>query len=104
MAEWHVSGSESEGEPAEKEGMKVGGLHIPPSRVAELLQTIEKRNVLELECLSNVSRRRERSGRHKRRKKGQISSPGTSRNPEEVSETASELRSTTSTDLKEGRW
>ena len=103
MAEWHVSGSESEGEREGEEGIEVGGLRIPPSRVAELLQVIEKRKALELECLSDNSAREKRS-KHKRRKRRMLPSPGTSKSLEEVSETASELRSTTSTDLREGRW
>ena len=103
MAEWHVSGSESESEPTSEEGIEVGGLRIPPYRVAELLQTIEKRKVLKLECLAGASLTRERR-RHKKHRKKNVPSPTNSRALEEVSETASELRSTTSTDFKEGKW
>lgn len=107
MAEWHVSGSESEGEGMDSSGIELGRLRIPPSRVAEMLQTIEKRKTLELECLAGSSRlSRERRRRHKKHKR-RTDSSGTevnSKSQEEVSETASELRSTTSTDTREGKW
>ena len=107
MADWHVSGSESEGEEVGTSCVEVGALRIPPSRLSELLQTIEKRKTLDLECLAGVSpSRRDRRRRHnKHRRKNDSSGPAaTAKTLEEVSETASELRSTTSTDAKEARW
>lgn len=105
MAEWHVSGSESEGEGVGASGIKVGSLSIPPSRLAELLHTIEKKKILDLECLAGTSpSARERRKKHKKqRRKHELSGSATSaKTQEEVSETASELRSTTSTDTREG--
>ena len=105
MAEWHVSGSESEGERVgEGGGIEVGGLRIPPPRVAELLQAIEKRQPLDFECMAGTSRRRERRRKLTKHRRKNASSPTNSKSLEEVSETASELRSTTSTDVREGRW
>ena len=115
MAEWHVSESESEGEGAGDGGVELGSLRIPPHRVAELLKTIEERKTLDLDCLagavaglSSEGRRRERRRKHKRakRKSEASGSAGDSKNQEEVSETASELRSTASTDTttREGKW
>ena len=115
MAEWHVSESESEGDGVGDGGIELGSLRIPPHRVAELLKTIESRNTLNLECLAGAAaesaseeRRRERRRRHKKRKKKSDTSgeAGDSRTQEEVSETASEMRSTPSTDTtaRDGKW
>ena len=111
MAEWHVSESESEGDGVGDGGVELGSLRIPPHRVAELLKTIESRKTLDFECLAGAAaegRRRERRRRHKRRKKKSDTSgeAGDSRTQEEVSETASELRSTASTDTtaRDGKW
>ena len=117
MAEWHVSESESEGEGVCDGSVELGSLRIPPHRLAELLQTIETRKTLDLECLAGGGvgpgsaeegrRRRERRRKHKRRKKKSEEEGGRdSRAQEEVSETASELRSTASTDTtpRDGKW
>lgn len=105
MAEWHVSGSESEGEQVDDASIEVGKLRIPASRVAELLQTIEKRKALDLECLTGGSQQtRERKRKPKKHRKRNDSSATNTKSQEEVSETASELRSNTSTDTREGKW
>lgn len=107
MAEWHVSATESEGEEVGDVGVEVGKLRIPALRVAELLQTIEKRKTLDLDCLAGNSQAvRERRRKHKKYKKRKDTSAAAtnSKSQEEVSETASELRSTTSTDTREGKW
>lgn len=108
MSDWHVSGSESDGEVVDDGAVELGNLRIPPHRVAELLRTIETRKTLDLECLAGAAAgasqsRRERRRRHKRRKRNSEASPG-SKQQEEVSETASELRSTASTETREGKW
>ena len=106
MADWHVSGSESEEEGVGDDGMEVGNLRIPAHRVAELLRTIETRKTLDLECLAGSSgkttARRRRRKRHKR-KGGSPSAADDSRTQEEVSETASEQRSSASTDTRDGK-
>lgn len=105
MAEWHVSGSESEGEQVDDASIEVGKLRIPASRVVELLQTIEKRKTLDLECLTGGSQpTRERKRKPKKHRKRNDSSAANTKSQEEVSETASELRSNTSTDTREGKW
>lgn len=108
MAEWHVSATESEGEEVGDVGVEVGKLRIPALRVAELLQTIEKRKTLDLDCLAGNSQavRERRRRKHKKYKKRKDTSAAAtnSKSQEEVSETASELRSTTSTDTREGKW
>ena len=102
MAEWHVPGSDSEGEGIGNSVVEVGKLRIPPSRVVELLQTIEKRKTLDLECLAGSSKPRKR--KHKKHRRRNDSSRN-SNNQEDVSETASELRSTASTDAaRDGKW
>lgn len=102
MAEWNISGSESEGDGAEESTLGFRGFEIPPSRIVELLQSVERRKTLKLDCL-NDARRKERR-RVKRRKRNKVHSPGTVKNLEEVSETASEVRSTTSTtDCRDAR-
>lgn len=95
MTEWYVSGSESEPEEAQEGAVELGGLKMPPSRFLELLQIIEKRKSLELDCLSEIRRKERR--RKKRHKRSKVHSPGHAKSHEEVSETASEVRSTTST-------
>lgn len=95
MAEWHVSGSESEGEGVKESTVGFRGfegLRIPTSRMAELLRAVENRKTLELDN----ARRKERK-KKKKHKKNKVQSPGAIRNPEEISETASEVRSTNST-------
>ena len=109
MAEWHVSGSDSEGgEGVDDIRIEVGKLSIPASRVADLLQTLDKRKTLDLECLAgNSPPARERRRKHKKRSRKRNDSStasGNSKSQEDVSETASELRSTTSTDTREGKW
>ena len=108
MAEWHVSGSDSEGgEGVDGIRIEVGKLRIPSSRVVDLLQTIDKRKALDLECLAGTSPPAlERRRKHKKRSRRNESSAtaGNSKSQEDVSETASELRSTTSTDTREGKW
>ena len=102
MAEWHVSGSESEGEGVKESAVSFRGfegLRIPTARMVELLRTVESRKTLELDN----ARRKERK-RKKKHKKNKVQSPGAVRNPEEVSETASEVRSTNSTtDCRDAR-
>ena len=110
MAEWHVSGSDSEGgEGVDGIRIEVGKLRIPSSRVVDLLQTIDKRKALDLECLAGTSppaqeRRRKHKKRSSRRRNESSATAGNSKSQEDVSETASELRSTTSTDTREGKW
>ena len=102
MAEWKVSGSESEGDGAKESTLDFGGFQIPPPRIVELLQSVERHKTLKLDCL-NDTRRKERR-RAKRRRRNKVHSPGTVRSLEEVSETASEVRSTTSTtDCRDAR-
>ena len=101
MEDWHVSGSESESDTAQEEAVELGGLKIPPTRLLELFETIENRKTLELDCLSDARRKVRRKG--KRHKKSKIHSPGNARSIEEVSETASEVRSTTSTECRDAR-
>ena len=112
MADWHVSGSESDGEGAGDGGVMVGDLRIPPQRLAELLKTIETRKTLELECLAGgyagaAAGSRETRRKHKRHKR-KAESPNAGEDSraaqEDVSETASELRSSASTDTGEGKW
>ena len=101
MAQWHVSPSDSESDQASENSVQFGGLVIPHSRVLELLQSTEKRKTLQLECLSDVKRKDRARKRKHRRSKAKPHSPS---GLEEVSETASEIRSTISTtDYKEGR-
>ena len=96
MAEWHVSESESEPDAAPADAVELGGLKIPPSRLLEMFQTLEKRKTLRLDCLSDV-RRKEREKR-KKHDKNKVPSPGNAKSHEDVSETtASEIHSTTST-------
>ena len=102
MAEWKVSGSESEGDGAKESTLDFGGFQIPPPRIVKLLQSVERHKTLKLDCL-NDTRRKERR-RAKRRRRNKVHSPGTVRSLEEVSETASEVRSTTSTtDCRDAR-
>ena len=97
MAEWHVSESESEPDAAPADVVELGGLKIPPSRLVEMFQTLEKRRTLRLECLRDV-RRKEREERKKKHKKDRVHSPGNAKSHEDASETtASEIHSTTST-------
>ena len=96
MAEWHVSESDSEPDVAPDDSVELGGLKIPPSRLLEMFQTLEKRKTLQLDCLSD-GRRKERRKRRKH-SKNKVHSPGNTKSHEDVSETtASEIHSTTST-------
>lgn len=96
MAEWHVSESESEPDVAPADAVELGGLKIPPSRLLEMFQTLEKRKTLRLDCLRDV--RRKKREERKQHKKDTVHSPGNAKSHEDASETtASEIHSTTST-------
>ena len=99
MAEWHVSGSESDPDGRKEDAIDFGGLEIPPSKVLELFHSLERRKALDLDCLSDV-RRKER----RKRKKHKRSSLKGMKSVDDVSETtASEIRSTTSTECRDVR-
>ncbi|XP_064392133.1 uncharacterized protein LOC135339793 [Halichondria panicea] len=102
MAEWIVPGSDSEEEGSLQVSVQLGGLKIPPDRLLHLMRQVESNHTLELTSLNGVPRKRHKK---KRRHSKQRHSPGL-RSGEEVSETASEIRSsasTTATDYRESR-
>ena len=90
MADWHVSDSDSDEE--DKSIPEFSIVRIDRAKVLELLEAVEKRKTLELECLCRVARKEhpKANGRSCRKR---VASPVDRRSGEEVSETAS-VRST----------
>lgn len=90
MADWHVSDSDSDEE--DKSLPEFAVVRIDRAKVLELLEAVETRKTLELECLCRVARKEhpKTNGRSCRK---QVASPIDRRSFEEVSETAS-VRST----------
>ena len=103
MEEWHVSGSDSDGEGKDSEEglLEIAGLRIQSVKMLEIFRAIEAQS-LELDCLSNAKRKgRTRRKRLRQTSKDKPSSPANAKPvaADEVSETMSEIRSTTSTEL-----
>lgn len=98
MADWHVSDTDSDEEDGHPSGASnFLGMKIDREKVLELLQAVETRKTLELDCLCRVNRKEHRhrpkkGDKGKRRKRA--ASPGDIRSGEEVSESTSEVRST----------
>ena len=101
MADWQVSDTDSDEEDETPSGTSnLFGVKLDQGKVLELLQAVEKRRTLELDCLCQVNRkehRRRPRKDEKGKKRRRAASPGDRRSGEEVSETASELRSTHTT-------
>lgn len=105
MEDWHVSGSDSDqdggGEAGSDEAVEVAGLKIRSEKMLELFRAIEAKS-LKLECLGDA-RRKERTRRKRSRRSSREKVPSPAKAAEDVSETVSEIRSTTSTECRDPR-
>ena len=91
MADWHVSDSESDEEDKSKPGFAT--VRIDRAKVLKLLEAVETKKTLELECLCRVARKEHHPKTNGRPHRKRAVSPIDHRSGEEVSETAS-VRST----------
>lgn len=105
MEDWHVSESDSDQDGGDESGsdgaVEIAGLKIRSEKMLELFKAIEAKS-LRLECLSDV-RRKERARWRRPRRGSRDKVPSPAKAAEDVSETVSEIRSTTSTECRDPR-